>query len=252
MKPSTKAILAFSLPLVLLGALYFVVMYRVTRDRLVGVTEEAPLVVEYVRHDLPLDPLSDYWNGVDSSVIHLWPQNARVPYGTDERDVVVRTAYNDQEIAFLLQFADSSENREIAPTGTDACAVFIGPASSPAAAQMMGQDATGNIWHWLADRDAEQYQRGSDSVSAVVELVATGPGTQTPLALQTVAGRGDYRAGRWYVVFKRSLSSQQDDALALSPGTDMIVSFAIWDGAKLEAFAAKSISILRPLVLRGS
>ncbi len=252
MKPSTKAILAFSLPLLLLGVLYFVVMYRMTRDRLVGVTEETPLVIEYVQQDLPLDPLSDHWNDIDSNLIHLWPQNARVPYGTDERDVVVRAAYNDGEIAILLQFADSTESREVAPNGTDACAVFIGPADAPAAAQMMGQDASGNIWHWLADRDAERYQRDNDSVSAVVELVTTGPGTQTPLPLQTVAGRGAYRAGNWYVVFKRSLASRQNDALALSPGTDMIVSFAVWDGAKREAFSAKSISIVRPLVLAGS
>jgi DMSO reductase family type II enzyme heme b subunit len=251
MKALAKTILTFSVPLVLLGVLYFALMYRMTRDRVVGVTPEKPLVMRYTQHALPIDPLDEYWSSIDSSVIHLWPQNARVPYGTEERDVVVRGAYNELEVAFLLRFADSTESREVAPTGTDACAVFIGPGDSPAVAQMMGQDGSGNIWHWLADRDAEQYQGGDDSVQAALELVTTGPGTQTPLEHQTVVGRGEYRAGYWHVVLKRTLSSQQDDAIELSAGSDLIVSFAVWDGAKLEAFAAKSIAILRPLILDG-
>lgn len=251
MKASTRSVLTFSVPLLLLGVLYFAVMYRMTRDELVGVTAEEPLLIHYVQDTLPSDPSSDYWSAIDSTVIHLWPQNARVPYGIEERDVVVRGAYNDQEIAFLLEFADSTENRAVAPTGTDGCAVFIGPADSPAAVQMMGQDATGNIWHWLADRDAMQYQRLDDSVRAVLELVAAGPGTQTPLAQQTVVGRGEYRAGYWHVILRRNLASQQPDAIELSAGSDLIISFAVWDGAKREAFAAKSISIVRPLILGG-
>jgi DMSO reductase family type II enzyme heme b subunit len=100
----------------------------------------------------------------------------------------------------------------------------------------------------VADQDAEAQQDGGDSTWAVLELFTTGPGTQTPLAFQTVAGRGKHRDGRWFVVMKRSLESQQEDALTLAPSADLLISFSTWDGEKVEALARKSISILTNLV----
>lgn len=248
MRRTTKAVVIFSIVLLLLGALYFVVMYAITRERLVGVTEEPPVVVHATESELPLDPRAPFWDRVEPMTIHLWPQNARVPYGKEERDVRVRSAYNDRHIAFLLEFADATEDRDAAKI-PDACAVFLGPADSPPAAQMMGQDASGNIWQWLADRDKAEHMEGSDSVQAVRELITAGPGTQSPADSQTVAGRGEYGDGRWRVVFKRALVDAQEGGLALEPGGSYVVSFAVWDGAKMEAFASKSISILTSLIL---
>jgi hypothetical protein len=37
--------------------------------------------------------------------------------------------------------------------------------------------------------------------------------------------------------------------MELATGSDALVSFAVWDGAKMEPFAAKSIAIVRPLIL---
>jgi DMSO reductase family type II enzyme heme b subunit len=247
-KHTTATMLRFFVPLLLLGAAFFGVMYSLTRDRLVGVTEEEPLRIGYTTSDLPLDPLAEYWAGMAAMRIHLWPQNARVPYGTEERDIWVRGAYNGGEIAFQVEFADDTENRDVAPK-PDACAVFIEPADSPAMGQMMAQGGSGNIWHWRADWDTAQHQNASDSVKAVAELITSGPGTQTPLESQNVTAKGEHRDGKWYVVFKRSLSSQQDGAIELAPGSDPLISFAVWDGAKTESFAAKSIAIVRPLIL---
>ncbi len=240
--------LRFFAPLLFLGAAFFVVMYSLTRDRLVGVTEEEPLRIRYTTSDLPLDPLAEYWTGTTAMRIHLWPQNARVPYGTEERDIWVRGTYNDREIALQVEVEDDTENRDVAPK-PDACAVFIEPAESPPTGQMMGQDGSGNIWHWRADWDTEQHRNASDSVKAVAELITSGPGTQTPLASQNVVAKGEYRDGKWHVVFKRSLSAQQEGAVGLAPGSDPLISFAVWDGAKTESFAAKSIAIMRPLIL---
>ena len=247
-KHTTATMLRFFVPLLVLGVAFFVVMYSLTRDRLVGVTEEEPLRISYTTSDIPLDPLAEYWAGTAAMMIHLWPQNARVPYGTQERDIWVRGSYNDREIAFQVEFEDATENRDVAPK-PDACAVFIEPADSPAIGQMMAQDGSGNIWHWRADWDSEQHHNASDSVTAVAELITAGPGTQTPLASQNVAARGEYRDGKWHVVFKRSLSSQQEGAIELGTGRDQLISFAVWDGAKMESFAAKSISIMRSLIM---
>ena len=248
MTRNTKAILKFAVPMVILGVAYFVVMLWITRDQLVGVEEQEPLVVPYAQAELPLDPFDEFWVASTPIQVHLLPQNARVPYGVEERDIWVKSAFNNSEIAFLIEFEDDTEDRIGAPI-PDACAVMIGPETSPPIAQMMAQDASGNIWHWRADLDAEEHQLGIDTVTAVLELVTSGPGTQTPLADQTVLGRGELRDGSWHVVLKRALASTQEGGIGIHPDTTMIVSFATWDGSKTEAFAAKSISIVQPLIL---
>jgi len=247
MKSSYKVALTFSIPLLLFAVVFFLLLRGLTRDQLVGVTEEPPFSMTYTDSEIPLDNSDDFWSGIPPTNVHLWPQNARVPYGTEERDIRVRGVYNDREIAFLVEFDDETENRE-GPLNRDACAVLFGPSGSPATAQMMGHGGTGNIWHWVADQDTESQQDGGDSTFAVLELFTTGPGTQTPLALQTVAGRGEHSDGRWTVVLKRSLESLQVDALPLTPESELLVAFGAWDGQKVEALARKSISIMTNLV----
>jgi len=247
MKSSSKVALKFSIPLLLFSIVFFLLMRFLTRDQLVGVTEEPPVPVRYTDSEIPLNPSDGFWSGVDTTQVHLWPQNARVPYGTVEKDIVVRGVYNDSNVAFLIEFDDTTENRE-GPTNRDACAVFFGPADSPATAQMMAHGSTGNIWHWIADMDSVSRQPGGDSTQAVLELFTTGPGTQTPLELQTVSGWGEHRDGRWFVVIKRALEGGQTDGMYVGPGSDLIVSFAVWDGSKAEALARKSISIVTNLV----
>ncbi len=251
MKGSVKVALGFSIPLLLFGVVFFLLMRVLTRDQLVGVTDEPPVTIEYTDTEIPLDNSAEFWAGIQPMTVHLWPQNARVPYGTEERDIRVRGVYNDREIAFLIEFDDETEDRE-GPLNRDACAIFFGPSTSPGTAQMMGHGATGNIWHWVADLDAESKLDGGDATMAVLELLTTGPGTQTPLEEQTVVGRGDHRDGRWFIVLKRALESQQKDALPLLPESDLIVSLAVWDGSKIEALARKSISIVTDLVFENS
>lgn len=246
MKSTGKIALTFSIPLLLFGVVFFLLMRFFARDQMVGVTEEPPVAVAHTESAIPLDAESDFWDGIAPTTVHLWPQNARVPYGTEERDVVVRAAYNDLNLGFWLEFEDVTENRE-SPLNRDACAIFFAPVESPATVQMMGHGTNGNIWHWVADQDAESRQTG-DSTYAVMELYTTGPGTQQSLPQQTVFGRGEYRDGRWYVVMKRSLEGLQEDATSISPDSDLLVSIAIWDGEKVEAMARKSISIMTSLV----
>jgi len=251
MKGSVKVALGFSTPLLLFGVVFFLLMRFFTRDQLVGVTDEPPIQVIYTSSEIPLDPSSEFWLDIDQTNVHLWPQNARVPYGTEERDLSVRGVYNDREIAFHLEFDDDKEDRE-GPLNRDACAVFFGPANSPATAQMMAHGSTGNLWHWVADEDALSRQEGGDPTQAVLELFTTGPGTQTPLEQQTVLGWGEYSGTGWSVVIKRQLDSVQDDAVSVEPDSELIISFAVWDGSKVEALARKSISIVTNLVFESN
>lgn len=248
---SVRAVLKFGAALVLVSVVYFAVMYTMSRPRLDSVTTLEPLVAEYTTDTLSLDPAADHWRAIEPVSIRLLPQAARAPFGTEEREILLRAVYNDREIAFLIEYADDTEDRS-GSLRPDACAVMLTPEPGPATAQMMGHGGTANIWHWVADTgvgDSASVASGTSTGQIVRDLLATGPGTQAELGLRTVEARGTYAQGRWSVVFKRLRASSQTDELEVTPTGPMSVSFAVWDGSRGESLSAKSISVLRPLHL---
>ncbi len=238
----------FAVALLLLGTLYFVVVRSMGQPRLAALTSEPAWVIHHTTERVLLDPDAAAWARIEPVKIRLYPQTARAPFGTEERDVWVTGAYTDEAVAFRLEFADATESRD-STSYWDACAIMLLPGRAPAAGQMMGHDAAANIWHWRADRDAAHARPGGDSVQAVHELLASGPGTQGLMPTQTVTGAGRYHEGKWSVVFERRLRPQQEGELALAPEGDIEIAFAVWDGAKRESLSRKSISVLRPLRL---
>jgi len=248
MKKYYRTVVITAIVVLLISAGYFIILYGMIYRTSGGLETKKNLTVRYVNQKFDLDTNAEFWKHIEPEKIHLYPQSARVPYGTEERELWVRAAYNDSEITFLLEFKDETEDRG-APVNPDACAILFVPADAPATAQMMGYGSKANVWHWLADRDAERYQRGNQTINVVRELVASGPGTQTPLPKQNVEGKGEYKDGKWSVVFKRRLQSNQEGEFEFRPGKEMNVAFAIWNGVKMESFSRKSIAILRTLTL---
>ena len=248
MNGSRATILTFAAVLLLLGILYLLVVRGMGQPRLDALATERALTIKHTSRSIPLDPGAAVWTRIEPIRIQLYPQAVRAPYGTEERDLWVQGTYRDNAVAFRLQFADATEDRD-STSYADACAIMFVPATAPAAGQMMGHDASANVWHWRADRDAAHDQPGGDSVRAVHELLAAGPGTQAPMPSQTVTGKGTYRDGKWSVVFERQLGSHQEGELALAPGDSLRIAFAVWDGARKEGLSRKSIAVIRPLLL---
>jgi hypothetical protein len=90
--------------------------------------------------------------------------------------------------------------------------------------------ATGNILSDAAMR-----------VSAVEDLNAEGFSTLTTQAHQDVDGAGNWRNNRWAVVFKRSLStSDQNDSQFSGSKTPMAI--AIWNGGNKERNGQKAVT----------
>ncbi len=248
MRGSVKTVLTFAVPLLALGALYFVVIRGMGQRQFPAPQEEEPLTIRHTDRDMPLDPGAEYWTSIEPVKVQLYPQASRVPFGTEERVVWVRGAYSDREIALHLQFEDETEDWGDRST-PDGCAIMFTPGATPATGQMMGQGSSVNIWHWLAEREAEGDMQETEITQQVRELIASGPATQTPMESQNVVGKGEYHDGKWLVVFKRPLESQQDGELELLPALDRKISFAVWDGAAMESFSRKSVAILRTLNL---
>jgi DMSO reductase family type II enzyme heme b subunit len=250
MKKTSRAIVVFTVLLLVVAALYFVVVYRMTSRVSVPLPTPDTLTVARTSGAITLDPRDPMWDGITATKVHLLPQSVRPPYGKRELDIEVKGTFNDSTIAFRMNFPDATESRSdsLAP---DACAIMFTPANGPAATQIMGHDGTANIWHWLANRDFQHYAQGVDSVLAVRELIAAGAGTQNPMDGQNVGGRGVFADGRWTVVFERATAPRQPGELALTPESDEQIAFAVWDGAGHERFGIKSISILRRLRFAG-
>jgi cytochrome c oxidase cbb3-type subunit 2 len=88
-------------------------------------------------------------------------------------------------------------------------------------------------------------------VSPGGNLHAQGIGSLTmrPRASQAVSARGRREGNRWVVVLRRPLRAPSDAGLALAPGDQVSVAFALWDGAVRDRDGQKLVSIWHDLAL---
>jgi hypothetical protein len=81
-------------------------------------------------------------------------------------------------------------------------------------------------------------------LSPVEDLIAGGFGTLTaqPAEGQNVQGHGEWKDGKWQVIFSRELSTNTAEDVAFATGKTHAVAFAVWDGANKERNGQKSTS----------
>jgi mono/diheme cytochrome c family protein len=89
--------------------------------------------------------------------------------------------------------------------------------------------------------------------SAGSSLSAGGPGSVTFRLPenQAVVARGEWGDGRWTVVLSRALQTSEPAGIALLPGDQVSVAFAIWDGSHRDRNGQKLVSIWQDLQLEG-
>jgi hypothetical protein len=228
-----------------------------------------------------MDPWSDTWSGVQPAVAALSAQNATKPLGGGEVPTLKARALQDGKTLFvMLEWQDKTRDTSVngQTIFTDSAAVEFPAVAGVAIPSFCMGDATGgvNIWHWKAvwqedldsryttaadrypDGFADDYPSGNDPVyqtaraannpiaqlthvSPVENLIAGGFGTLTTAGLQDVGGKGEWREGRWRVVFARPLTTQADYP-SMSVGDLTNVAFAVWDGSKGNRDGIKSVS----------
>ena len=150
------------------------------------------------------------------------------------RFLKVQAAHNSKDIAFRLEWADPTENRDHGDGSVfpDAAGVLF-PLNGDAPLESMGSaDAPVIAWYWrasMADEDDAQ------------ELIARGAGSaeQAPKSLSQARAR--WLEGRWEVVFARPLEANGNGA-RLAAGKPAKVAFAVWEGSSQERAGIKSFS----------
>ena len=203
------------------------------------------IVVRYVRQEIPLDPAAKLWRKIPPARIPLKAQDLDPPYGGGSiKAVTIRAIHNGRELAFLLEWIDPTKDATMDGLDSfrDAAAVMfpLDPKNPPEPImghRYMGErSALVNIWQFKADWNKEGRS------SPVEDLNAAGPGTLTTQDRQDVSGRGIHSGGRWKVIFRRSVKTDDDDDAQFWPGLKTWVNVAVWDGSHGDIAGQKSVS----------
>lgn len=186
--------------------------------------------------------------------------------------VIARAAYNDKEIAFLLQWDDPFKDvthkedqefdaKDISKVGAfnsyvnpnetvprkletfrDALALQF-PVKLPEGTKkphFMRGDASNpvHLWVWKADLDAE----GTGSVEETIARGWKQPPKAQAQDKQQVTAKAIWHQGRWNVVMKRPLITDDRSDVQFSPGKFIPMAINAWDGSNGEHGLVMSLS----------
>lgn len=201
---------------------------------------------------LPSEPFDENWSKASPVEIPLAGQILTSPrQWTPLVDaIMIRALYNKDEIAFLLEWDDTTNKQE--EVFRDAVSIQF-PTKIPESLKKpyfaMG-DSSGavNLWSWKA-----YWHEGFGSV---IEAPVTEPGIVSelnakgfknvvlqPAESQNVTGKGVYQNGSWRVVLKRTLKTEDVKGdMQFEIGKLIPVAFAVWDGSNSDVGGLKSIS----------
>ncbi|MBW8003289.1 MAG: hypothetical protein FVQ80_14960 [Planctomycetes bacterium] len=230
------------------------------------------LTVGYYAEDLALketDVFAQIWQNIPILKIVLKHQITERPWPKGLTPVVqVQAFHNGKDIYFKMTWEDDhADTIALIDTFVDGCAVAIPmDTEAPLRSIMMGFSSPVNIWQWQANKDM-QYWEGKTGIedldvdfvypfeekeifsvtvpelkSAVSDLLSQRIGSITRKDNQIVQGRGLWRDGSWNVIFKRSLTTDNQEQDSQFSGVKQTVSFAVWDGDQDDRGSRKSIS----------
>jgi DMSO reductase family type II enzyme heme b subunit len=231
--------------------------------------ETAVVRVKLIQGEVPTDPLAPIWNTIPASEFPTSPQvhwQKRIGQVT-VKSIKVRGVHNTKQIAFLLEYADPTQD----PADAAALEFMVGDKKAHFAhGQPMAQVEGGpvNIWYWRND------------TSGAADMNAQGFGTLKKQARQDVQAKGFWKdektkvrfkerklnlrkdakgelmkdpktgdplfdeetkvveqdvTGVWRVMFTRALTTTDPNDAQFQPGTFPNIAFAVWDGKKLES-----------------
>lgn len=168
------------------------------------------------------DPNAAIWNTAPQASFPMSPQvhwQNRIQEVT-VKDVKVRALHDGNQVAFLVEYADPTED----PDDAAALEFMVGDKKAHFAhGQPMAQVEGGpvNIWYW----------KNKDKKG--VDMNAMGFGTLKVQPHQDVKASGAYSSGTWKVVFTRPLATEHaEEDTQIVPGNFINVAFAVWDGRK--------------------
>jgi len=224
----------------------------------------------YIAGPLPFSSDSKQWGQASPLMLTLSGQVLNEPFLAHPSvdSLTVRSLHNGHDIAFLVEWPDSTKNHRLTPnTFRDAVAMAFPLDHNTALACMGRADSHVNIWHWKADWQADlDYEESLDDVrskeckddgvpkacipllrvrrvSSVEELVAAGLSSFISKRTQgLIQGSGNWEEEQWRVVIKRAMLTRDPASdVAFHSGQTYAVSFAVWNGEAGERGGQKAV-----------
>lgn len=231
--------------------------------------ESVAVRAKLIQDEVPTDPTAPIWSTLPAAEFPMSPQvhwQKRIGSVT-VRSVKVRAVHNNKQIAFMVEYADPTQD----PADAAALEFMAGEKKAHFAhGQPMAQVEGGpvNIWYWRND------------MPVAADMTAQGFGTLKKQAQQDVQAKGVWKdektkikfkerklnprkdskgekmkdtktgdvlfdeetkvveqdvSGVWRVVFTRALTTSDKDDVQIQTGTFPNIAFAVWDGKKLES-----------------
>jgi DMSO reductase family type II enzyme heme b subunit len=182
------------------------------------------LVSQFVQRPLTSDANDPVWNRVEPAYYPLTGQLMLAPRHPQPaiNAVSVKSVYNDTEIAFQVSWTDRTETS--AGDAPDALAIQFPQALSDGLERpyfVFGESARPvYLWYWAAAQEAatERNARG-------LRAIAPQPEDQRQLTASA-----NYDDGRWQVVLRRPLQTEDEDDLQFETDRFIPVAFMAWDG----------------------
>jgi mono/diheme cytochrome c family protein len=230
---------------------------------------EAKVVIKSRRisQEIPVDPEDVFWKEVDrvdirmAGQVHVAPRNQNPTISI----VSVRSVYNDNEIAFHMEWDDrvkndTHENNELASRWevadfTETYPPLYPPTVRPhkyrdaAALQFPVRLPEGpvkphfflgdvgkpvNLWYWKADTQASEERNASGYKN---------PTKLQPPDSQQLEAQSTFVDGQWRIVLKRPLTTDDDsNDIQFVPGSMIPVAVHVWDGFNGETGLRRTIS----------
>jgi DMSO reductase family type II enzyme heme b subunit len=228
--------------------------------------QDAPVVASMkVQGSLPESLDDERWEQAPATTLYLAPNVIKEErLFTPLNDAVtVRTIYNDEEIAFLLEVDDRTESRpgikyftelqdENLEMHPDAVAIQFPHEDAYMSSPMVDKplyrhgDAKHKttIWYW----NAGSVEPKREAMGMLLD--GSGPDKKlTPREKDTsLSANGEWKDGRWRVLMKRPRLNADGDLL-FNEGQFIPISFANWDGSNGEVGAKHTLSTWYWLVL---
>lgn len=199
-----------------------------------------------IKGEIPGNPDDPIWRQGEDYFFPLAGQIVFEPrlYTPSIDSILIKSVYNDKEVAFLITWNDRTRNapekgKDELP---DSMAIQFPVELKDERPHFVLGDAGNpvNLWKWKA---------GGDTLE---EANARGVGKYFPQGPESQGLKGDaaYMHGRWKLIVKRSLTTEEENNdIQFVPGEFIPISFLAWDGSNNEAGGKMSLSSWYYLVL---
>ncbi len=265
---------------IMLVALIVAAALTITDTRLAS-SQTVTLMAKRSEELVPADdPFAEVWDRARAVEFPMSAQNVVQPKAGNQRTMTARALNHGDRLYIMAEWEDATQDMQASRQTefSDGAAVEFPVAEGEQVPSfcMGNPDAPVNIWQWKAawqvdvekgfvsieetypnmyadlypfedeevfypSRAAGNVFARTDRTTAVDNLLAGVYGTLTEADDQIVQGTGEWRDGRWRVVFVRDMAVG-DEYAQFAHGERNNIAFAVWDGANGDRDGMKSVS----------